>query len=106
MAIDLNDEIVQDFLVEAQELIENLDSQLIDLEHAPDDHGLLNAVFRGFHTIKGGAGFLALEALVELAREGVHIRIECFQYNEQAARLAAVLPHSAMMAVIAAVLMS
>ena len=33
-------------------------------ELARNDHGLLNAVFRGFHTIKGGAGFLALEALV------------------------------------------
>ena len=65
----MDDEILQDFLVEAQELIENLDSQLIELEHSPDDHGLLNAVFRSFHTIKGGAGFLALDALVELAHK-------------------------------------
>ena len=65
----MDDEILQDFLVEAQEIIENLDSQLIELEHAPNDHGLLNAVFRGFHTIKGGAGFLALESLVEIAHK-------------------------------------
>ena len=65
----MDDELLQDFLIEAQEIIENLDSQLIELEHAPDDHGLLNAVFRGFHTIKGGAGFLALDALVELAHK-------------------------------------
>ena len=65
----MDDEILQDFLVEAQEIIENLDSQLIELEYAPNDHGLLNAVFRGFHTIKGGAGFLALESLVEIAHK-------------------------------------
>ncbi|WP_019626158.1 chemotaxis protein CheA [Thioalkalivibrio sp. ALJT] len=64
MAIDPNDEILQDFLVEAGELLEGLNEQLIDLEHNPEDHDLLNAVFRSFHTIKGGAGFLNLEALV------------------------------------------
>lgn len=65
----MDDEILQDFLVEAQEILDNLDSQLIALEGAPDDHGLLNAAFRSFHTIKGGAGFLALDALVEVAHK-------------------------------------
>ena len=55
MAIDPNDEILQDFLVEAGELLEALNEQLIDLEQNPDDRNLLNAVFRSFHTIKGGA---------------------------------------------------
>lgn len=64
MSIDPNDEILQDFLVEAGELLENLNEQLVDLEHRPDDVDLLNAVFRNFHTIKGGAGFLNLEPLV------------------------------------------
>ena len=64
MAIDLNDDILQDFLVEAGEILEQLSEQLVDLEHNPDDQDLLNAVFRGFHTVKGGAGFLALEPLV------------------------------------------
>ncbi|NVZ09995.1 chemotaxis protein CheA [Allochromatium humboldtianum] len=64
MAIDPNDEILQDFLVEAGELLEALNEQLIDLEQNPDDRNLLNAVFRSFHTIKGGAGFLNLNALV------------------------------------------
>jgi two-component system chemotaxis sensor kinase CheA len=64
MAIDPNDEILQDFLVEAGELLEGLSEQLIDLEQAPEDRDLLNAVFRSFHTIKGGAGFLNLQALV------------------------------------------
>jgi two-component system, chemotaxis family, sensor kinase CheA len=68
-AMQLDDEILHDFLIEAQEIIENLDSQLVELEGSPEDAGLLNAVFRGFHTIKGGAGFLALDALVEIAHK-------------------------------------
>ncbi len=64
MALDLNDEILQDFLVEAGEILELLGEQLVDLEQSPEDYDLLNAVFRGFHTIKGGAGFLAIDALV------------------------------------------
>jgi len=66
MAIDTDDEILQDFLVEADEILEKLGEQLVDLEQSPQDSELLNAVFRGFHTIKGGAGFLALTALVEV----------------------------------------
>lgn len=66
MAIDLNDEILQDFLVEAGEILETLSEQLVELENRPDDQNLLNAVFRGFHTVKGGAGFLALTPLVEV----------------------------------------
>jgi two-component system, chemotaxis family, sensor kinase CheA len=64
MAIDTDDEILQDFLVEAGEILEELNEQLVDLEQRPDDYDLLNTVFRGFHTIKGGAGFLGIEALV------------------------------------------
>jgi two-component system chemotaxis sensor kinase CheA len=66
MAIDMDDEILQDFLVEAGEILEQLNEQLVDLEQQPDDYDLLNAVFRGFHTIKGGAGFLNIEPLVEV----------------------------------------
>jgi two-component system chemotaxis sensor kinase CheA len=66
MSIDVNDEILQDFLVEAGEILEQLSEQLVDLEQQPDDFDLLNAVFRGFHTIKGGAGFLSIEPLVEV----------------------------------------
>jgi len=66
MSIDVNDEILQDFLVEAGEILEQLSEQLVDLEQQPGDFDLLNAVFRGFHTIKGGAGFLSIESLVEV----------------------------------------
>lgn len=64
MALDADDEILQDFLVEASEILEQLNEQLVELEQSPSDADLLNAVFRGFHTIKGGAGFLSLNALV------------------------------------------
>jgi two-component system chemotaxis sensor kinase CheA len=66
MSINADDEILQDFLVEAGEILEQLNEQLVDLEQRPDDFDLLNAVFRGFHTIKGGAGFLNIENLVEV----------------------------------------
>src|SRR5690625_2626133 len=60
-----DEEILQDFLVEAGEILESLSEQLVDLEQSPDDTDLLNAIFRGFHTVKGGAGFLHLNAMVE-----------------------------------------
>ena len=66
MALNADDEILQDFLVEAGEILEQLNEQLVELEQTPDDADLLNAVFRGFHTIKGGAGFLNLTALVDV----------------------------------------
>ncbi|MCB1922917.1 MAG: chemotaxis protein CheA [Gammaproteobacteria bacterium] len=65
MSLDADDEILQDFLVEASEIVEQLGEQLVDLEQRPDDSDLLNAIFRGFHTVKGGAGFLAITPLVE-----------------------------------------
>lgn len=66
MAFDGDEEILQDFLVEAGEILDDLGNQLVDLENAADDPELLNAVFRGFHTIKGGASFLNLDSLVAL----------------------------------------
>ena len=60
------EELLQDFLVEATDLLSSVDNKLVDLEKTPDDHGLLNDIFRGFHTIKGGAGFLNATELVTL----------------------------------------
>jgi two-component system, chemotaxis family, sensor kinase CheA len=65
MSFGADEEILQDFLVEAGEILELLSEQLVELENRPDDMNLLNAIFRGFHTVKGGAGFLQLDALVE-----------------------------------------
>ena len=65
MSFGADEEILQDFLVEAGEILELLSEQLVELESRPDDGDLLNAIFRGFHTVKGGAGFLQLNELVE-----------------------------------------
>ncbi|WGV99496.1 chemotaxis protein CheA [Vibrio sp. YMD68] len=65
MSYDLDEDILQDFLVEAGEILELLSEQLVELENNPSDKELLNAIFRGFHTVKGGAGFLALTELVD-----------------------------------------
>ena len=60
------EDLLQDFLVEAGDLLSGVDNKLVDLERAPGDKGLLNDIFRGFHTIKGGAGFLNATELVTL----------------------------------------
>src|SRR5690606_5410529 len=68
-----DDEILQDFLVEAGEILEQLSEQLVELESRPDDTDLLNAIFRGFHTVKGGAGFLQLNELVECCHSAENV---------------------------------
>jgi two-component system chemotaxis sensor kinase CheA len=55
-----------DFLIEAREILDRLGEQVVALEQTPDDRALLDAVFRGLHTIKGGAGFLDLPPMVAL----------------------------------------
>jgi two-component system chemotaxis sensor kinase CheA len=60
------EDLLQDFLVEATDLLSDVDNKLVDLEKRPSDKGLLNDIFRGFHTIKGGAGFLNATELVTL----------------------------------------
>ncbi len=60
------DDIAADFIIEAQEILDRLGEQLVTLEQAPEDADQLNAVFRGFHTLKGGAGFLSITPMVEL----------------------------------------
>ena len=60
------EELLQDFLLEAGELLSQVDNKLVELEKRPEDRELLNDIFRGFHTIKGGAGFLNVENLVNL----------------------------------------
>ncbi len=59
-------EICADFLVEAREIVDQLGEQMVVLERAPEDRDALNTVFRGFHTIKGGAGFLDFPPMVTL----------------------------------------
>ncbi len=65
MALDVDQEILQDFLIEAAEILEQLSEELVELENDPENSDLLNSIFRGFHTVKGGAGFLSLTNLVD-----------------------------------------
>ncbi len=58
------DDMLKDFVVEAMDLAVNVEEHLLRLERDPDNKETLNAVFRSFHTIKGGAGFMNLPALV------------------------------------------
>lgn len=60
------EDLLQDFLQEASDLLSDVDNKLVDLEKDPEDRRLLNDIFRGFHTIKGGAGFLNAAELVTL----------------------------------------
>ncbi|WP_299791276.1 chemotaxis protein CheA [uncultured Shewanella sp.] len=69
MSFDVDEEILQDFLIEAGEILELLSEQLVTLENNPEDTELLNAIFRGFHTVKGGAGFLSLTPMVDVCHE-------------------------------------
>lgn len=60
------EDLLQDFLIEAGDLLSGVDNKLVDLERTPHDLPLLNEIFRGFHTIKGGAGFLNAAEMVTL----------------------------------------
>ena len=60
------EDLLQDFLQEANDLLSDVDNKLVDLERMPEDKRLLNDIFRGFHTVKGGAGFLNATELVTL----------------------------------------
>ncbi|HYD62260.1 MAG TPA: chemotaxis protein CheA [Noviherbaspirillum sp.] len=58
------DDMLKEFVVEALDLATNVEEHLLSLERRPDDSDTLNALFRSFHTIKGGAGFMNLPAIV------------------------------------------
>ena len=59
-------ELLEDFLVESFELIEQIDHDLVELESNPDDLELLNRIFRVAHTVKGSSSFLNFDTLTEL----------------------------------------
>ncbi|CAA9312375.1 MAG: Signal transduction histidine kinase CheA [uncultured Lysobacter sp.] len=76
-------DICADFLIEAREIVDQLGEQLVALEHSPYDRECLNAVFRGFHTIKGGAGFLDFPAMVTICH-AVEDRLNAARSSELA----------------------
>jgi two-component system chemotaxis sensor kinase CheA len=73
MSFEADEEILQDFLVEAGEILESLSEELVELENDVDNADLLNSIFRGFHTVKGGAGFLSLGELVDVCHGAENI---------------------------------
>jgi len=60
-------ELVQDFLVESEELLQGMDQDMVPLEASPQDGELLNRIFRAMHTIKGTSGFLGYDPVVRLS---------------------------------------
>ena len=66
-------EIVEDFIIEATELLEDIDQKFIELEKDPQNEALLNDIFRSAHTIKGAAGFLGFKQVVEVAHKSEEI---------------------------------
>ena len=66
-------EIVQDFLQEATEMLEGLDNFFVQLENNPEDKTLLNEIFRTAHSIKGSAGFIGLNRIVEVAHHAENV---------------------------------
>ncbi|MDE2258904.1 MAG: Hpt domain-containing protein [Betaproteobacteria bacterium] len=61
-------ELMQDFIQESAELLATVDGKLLGLERSPNDVSLRNDLFRVFHSIKGGAGFLNADELVSLCQ--------------------------------------
>ncbi len=77
------EEIIQDFIAEAEELIEELDEDLVSLENNAKDADLLNKIFRAFHTIKGSSGFLGFENLTSITHrlEDILNKLRKFELN-------------------------
>lgn len=80
VALDQDQELYTDFITESSEHLQAIEVKMVDLETSPDDPEIINAIFRGFHTIKGVSGFLNLkdvnelshhtETLLDLCRQG------------------------------------
>lgn len=66
-------EILQDFLAEAEEMLEGLDTFFVQLEANPEDRTLLNEIFRTAHSIKGSAGFIGLTRVVDVAHHAENV---------------------------------
>jgi two-component system chemotaxis sensor kinase CheA len=63
------EEVLADFIMEAEELLGPLDENFIELEKSPDNIELVNEIFRSVHTIKGASGFLGLDQMVEISHK-------------------------------------
>jgi len=65
-----NDQILDEFLLEAQEIFDQLDLDFVELEQNPDDRKLVGNIFRAMHTLKGSSGFFAFHRLEKVAHSG------------------------------------
>ncbi|MEO5357078.1 MAG: chemotaxis protein CheA [Nitrospirae bacterium YQR-1] len=63
---DEMDEIINDFLIETTELVDDLNQKFVELESARDNQDLVNSIFRSVHTIKGASGFLGFNQMVDV----------------------------------------
>jgi two-component system chemotaxis sensor kinase CheA len=68
-----DDPILQTFLIECTELLEEMESSLLQLENAPDDEDIINALFRAAHTIKGSSGIVGFEQIERFTHKGENI---------------------------------
>ncbi|MBU3554877.1 chemotaxis protein CheA [Polynucleobacter sp. UB-Piko-W3] len=68
--MDNNDQILTEFLIEAQEIFDQLDLDFVQLEQTPDDKKLVGNIFRAMHTLKGSSGFFAFHRLEKVAHAG------------------------------------
>ncbi len=69
LALSEDPELLNDFILETSEHLASIESQLLTLEHEPQNTEAIHAVFRSFHTVKGLAGFLELQEIREVAHE-------------------------------------
>lgn len=69
----MDPELFSDFIVEAKEHLETIEPNLLELEKAPDNLGLLNEIFRPMHSLKGASGFLGLNRINHLAHKAENI---------------------------------
>ena len=68
--MDNNDQILDEFLLEAQEIFDQLDLDFVALEQNPGDKKLVGNIFRAMHTLKGSSGFFAFHRLEKVAHSG------------------------------------
>ena len=78
-------DLMREFIAETEELLEGLDQHFVRLEESPGDPALINEIFRAVHSIKGSAGFLGFNRLVEVAHQSENILNKIRQNEMQAA---------------------
>lgn len=66
-------EVLEEFILETEEILDNLDQNFVELEKSPENIGLINEIFRSMHTIKGASGFLGLNQMVEVAHQAENV---------------------------------